>query len=229
MPVVNYERDVLPFDADMENFGSTWTDAQIANIIEGETLAPITTGSARMHLPQADWWVQTQTDWTGSFQSYRDEPGTDPVIVTFLDDLWSVVFGVQGSDNVGTQLLYNRRGQLRPIGKQYANTWKQFFTWARTATPALVEDDITDFYSYGNGLKYGGEEVLPAEVQAARDAYNAETGLASSKELLDAEYRRLYNLNIAPIASSQDPAEVTDQAMKDALQQMSVSWVDQLS
>ena len=228
MATVDYARDVKPFDDDMAEFGSTWTDGQIANIIEGETFNPISVGNCREHMAGTEWWVEQQSDWVGQFQSYKDDPATDPQIVGFLDDIWSIVFALAGRTDVGTTLVYNRRGKISPANKQGARLWKEFFAWSRSNASPLVEDDITDFYSLGGGLKYGGEEVTNTDVADARTAWLADQNLNSNKVALSTEYNRLYNIHIAPIQASDDPLAVTDQAYKDALQQMSVNWVDQL-
>lgn len=229
MPTVNYVRDVLPFDQDVEQFGSTWTDAQIANIIEGQTLSPITIGSARKSLPVADWWKESQAGFTGVFQTYYDDPSTPVPVKDFLDTMWEIIFGIQGRSDVGTTLVYNKRGKIAPSDKQGGKLWKDFFDWTRglDVNSQLSEEDIEDFYADGNGLKYT-EAVAAADVAASRDAYNAESELDTNKDLLDQEFRRLYNVHIAPIQASSVLGEVTDQAYKDALIAMSAGWVDQL-
>ena len=234
MPVLNYTRDVLPWDSDPAD----WTDDEIASSLNGQTVAPITTGSALQYLPGADWWVERQGGvYEGKFESYKDDPSTPNAIKNFLADIWSVVFGKQGRTDVGTMLIYNRNGVIVRTNKDTAGDhllrqgsymWKGFFDWALTAADPLVQEEIDEFYAYGNGLLYPASDVTAADVQASRDAYNTETDLQNDKQLLNGEYQRLYNLHIAPIASSQDPADVTDQAMKDALLAMNTGWVDQL-
>lgn len=221
MPQVNYDRDVRPFDDDP----GTFSDQDIADQLNAQTFAPITLGNGRDIVAENGWWNKEQDgSWTGAFQDIID--GAAPAAVkSFLAKAWKVLYDYGGSD-LATTLRYKRNGE---IGTQYSDQWASFFVWAAANVPqSFTADSVEGFYAPGGGLKYPTQDVSAADVLAARDASVASGQLTQTRSLLNEEYNRLYNTYVSPVLADQNPANLTDAAMKQALNSMVANWVDQL-
>ena len=222
MASVNYVRDVLPFDDATLEF----TDTAIARELNGQTLREIGVGDARVFHADAQWWILADTNiYEGEFQVLRDDTDTPAGVKSTLKKIWQIIFGF-GQGTMNTQLRRSTSGE--PLAAQFAGDLAVFADWTIANVADITTEQWQEFWAIGGGLKYPAQDVTAADVAASREAYNADVNLGETRNLLNDEYVRLYNIHIAPILQSNDIADLTDQAMKDALVQMSVGWVDQV-
>jgi hypothetical protein len=222
MPIVNYASDVKPFDDDS---GTTvWTDAEIATQLNAQTAFDIDAATGRQSFAVLGWWYQNQdSTWAGTIQEIQNDPAAPGAVTDFINSVWLRVYGAAAS-SCGTGLIYDWMGSVDP--DQLAAQWAGLFTWGNANGHPFTVPAIESFYSSGGGLKYPGQDVTEPDVALSRIVWNEQQALIATKQRLDAQYSGLYNQFVSPIYSSDNPAEVTDTAMKAALQSMHDNWID---
>ena len=222
MPIVNYANDVKPFDDD--SGVTVWTDAEIATQLNAQTAYDIDAATGRQSFAILGWWYQNQdSSWAGTIQAIQDDPAAPGAVTDFINSVWLRVYGAAAS-SCGTGLVYDWMNLVDP--DQLAAQWAGLFTWGNANGHPFTAPAIESFYSSGGGLKYPGQDVTGAEVASSRVAWNLVQELAATKQRLGTQYDALYNQYISPIYSSDNPAEVTDAAIKAGLQLMHDNWID---
>ena len=157
--VVDYNRDVKPFDDDP----GTWSDADIAKQIGGQTLKAIPVGQARQYHLDADWWfLADENVYEGEFQALRDDPGTPAGVKQILRRVWQIIFGV-GQDSMNTTPRKKQGGEL---AVQFSGDLSQMLEWCVT-NGSITQESVDNFYRLGGGLKYV-EKPAAADVATAR-------------------------------------------------------------
>ncbi len=221
MPTVNYS-DVQPFDDD--SGATVWTDAEIATQLNGQTGYEIDANTGRQSFAVLGWWYQNQdSTWAGTIQEIQNDPAAPGAVTDFIGSVWLRVYGAAAS-SCGTSLIYDWMGTVDP--DQLAAKWAGLFIWGNANGHPFTAPAVDSFYSSGGGLKYSGQDVTAADVALSRSAWFEQQALIATKQRLDAQYNGLYNQFISPIYSSENPANVTDAAMKAAIQSMHDQWID---
>ena len=156
---VDYERDVKPFDDDP----GTWSDADIAKQIGGQTLTVIPVVQARQYHLDADWWfLADENTYEGEFQVLRDDSQTPAGVKQVLRRVWQIVFGV-GQDSMNTTPRKKQNGEL---AVQFSGDLRQLLEWCVT-NGSITQESVGNFYLLGGGLKYV-EKPTAADVAASR-------------------------------------------------------------
>ena len=123
MPIVDYVRDVLPFD----NATATFTDADIARELNGQTLRSISVGDSRVFHADANWWLLADNNvYEGEFQALRDDPSTPAGVKDTLKKIWQIIFGI-GQSTMNTEIRYSTSGQV--LQNQFAGDLQVFAAW----------------------------------------------------------------------------------------------------